>query len=61
LIQSGVNGSKKLDKGSVGIRVNNNIGYDFQTWKGLRQGNPVSPILLNIVTNMLAILIARAK
>jgi hypothetical protein len=56
-----VNGSKKLDKGSVGIRVNNNIGYYFQTRKGLRQGNPVSPILLNIVTNMLAILIARAK
>jgi hypothetical protein len=29
--------------------------------KGLRQGDLLSPILFNIVANMLAILIARAK
>ena len=29
--------------------------------KGLRQGDPVSPILVNIVAHMLAILIGRAK
>jgi hypothetical protein len=27
----------------------------------LRQGDPLSPILFNIIANMLAILIARAK
>jgi hypothetical protein len=48
-------------KGSVGIRVNNDIGHYFQTQKGLRQGDPLSPILFNIVADMLAILIARAK
>jgi hypothetical protein len=47
--------------GSVGIRVNDDIGHNFQTRKGLRQGDPLSPILFNIVADMLAILIARAK
>jgi hypothetical protein len=31
--------------GSVGIRVNNVTGHNFQTRKGLRQGDPLSPIL----------------
>jgi hypothetical protein len=48
-------------KGSVGIRLNNDIGHYFQTKKGLRQGDPLSPILFNIVADMLAILIKRAK
>jgi hypothetical protein len=47
--------------GSVGIRVNDDIGHYFQTRKGLCQGDPLSPMLLNIVVDMLAILIARAK
>ena len=47
--------------GSVGIRVNDDIGHYFQTRKGLRQGDPLSPMLFNIVADMLAILIARAK
>ena len=47
--------------GSVGIRVNDDIGHYFQTLKGLRQGDPLSPILFNIVVDMLAVLIARAK
>ena len=47
--------------GSVGIRVNDDIGHYFQTKNGLRQGDPLSPMLFNIVADMLAILIARAK
>jgi hypothetical protein len=47
--------------GSVEIRVNDDIGQYFQTLNGLRQGDPLSPILFNIVADMLAILIARAK
>jgi hypothetical protein len=41
--------------------VNDKLGSYFQTKKGLRQGDPMSPILFNIVVDMLAILIARAK
>jgi hypothetical protein len=47
--------------GHVGIKINDQIGENFQTNKGLRQGDPLSPILFNIVVDMLAILINRAK
>jgi hypothetical protein len=40
--------------GSVGIKVNDEIGPYFQTKRGLKQGDPMSPILFNIVADMLA-------
>jgi hypothetical protein len=46
---------------SVAIDVNGKIGPFFQTQKGLRQGDPLSPVLFNIVADMPAILINRAK
>jgi hypothetical protein len=52
---------KFVKGGSVGIKVNDDIGHYFQTRKGLRQGDPMSPMLFNIIADMLAILIARAK
>jgi hypothetical protein len=50
-----------VSRGSVGVKVNDDIGHYFQTHKGLRQGDPLSPILFNLIADMLAILIARAK
>ena len=47
--------------GSVGVKVNDDIGHYFQTKRGLRQGDPISPVLFNIVADMLAVLIKRAK
>jgi len=47
--------------GSVGIKVNDDIGPYFQTKRGLRQGDPMSPILFNIIADMLPLLIKRAK
>jgi hypothetical protein len=47
--------------GNVGIKVNDQQGAYFQTRKGLWQGDPLSPLLFNIVVDMLALLIARAK
>ena len=50
-----------ISGGSVSIKVNDDIGHYFQTKKGVRQGDPLSPVLFNIVADMLALLIKRAK
>jgi len=50
-----------VEGGNVGIKVNDQVGSYFQTKKGLRQGDPLSPILFNIVLDMLAIIMSRAK
>lgn len=50
-----------ISGGSVAINVNEEIGPYFQTKKGLRQGDLLSPILFNIVVDMLTLLINRAK
>jgi hypothetical protein len=50
-----------MEGGHVGIKVNDQVGQNFQTKKGVRQGDPLSPILFNIVVDMLAIIINRAK
>ena len=47
--------------GSVAIKVNDDVGPFFQSKKGLRQGDPLSPMLFNIIADMLALLINRAK
>nr|AAT93994.1 hypothetical protein [Oryza sativa Japonica Group] len=50
-----------ISGGSVAIKVNDDIGRFFQTKKGLRQGDPLSPILFNIIADMLAVMIQRAN
>jgi hypothetical protein len=50
-----------VTKGSVGIKVNDDTCRYFQTNKGLRYGDPLSSLLFNLVTDMLALLISRAK
>lgn len=47
--------------GSVGIKINDEIGPYFQTKRGLHQEDLTSPILFNIVADMLALIINRAK
>jgi hypothetical protein len=42
------------------LKVNDGIGHYFQTMMGLRQVDPLSPILFNVVADRLAILIVRA-
>jgi hypothetical protein len=50
-----------MEGGHVGIKINDQVGQNFQTKKGVRQGDPLSPILFNIVVDILAVLINRAK
>jgi hypothetical protein len=50
-----------VTSGSVRIKVNDEVGNYFQTKRGMCQGDPMSPILFNIITDMLVILIKRAN
>jgi hypothetical protein len=47
--------------GSVAIKVIDDVGNYFHMKKGLQKGNPLTPMLFNIVANMLAIIIERAE
>ena len=47
--------------GSVAVNVNDKVGSFSQTKRGLWQGDTLSPLLLNIVANMLAVLVNIAK
>jgi hypothetical protein len=47
--------------GSVAIKVNEDVGRLFQTLKGFRQGDPLSPMLFNIVADMFAIMTEQTK
>jgi hypothetical protein len=38
-----------LNKGSVGVRINDENSEFFLTGKGVRQGDPISPILFNFI------------
>ena len=50
-----------VQAGNVGIKINDHLRPYFQTKKGLRQGDPLSSIMFNIVADMLAIILNRAK
>jgi hypothetical protein len=42
--------TKFTQGGSVGIKVNDEVDHYFQTLKGLQQGDPLSPMFFNAVT-----------
>lgn len=46
---------------SVGVKLNDEIGHYFQTRMGLRPAGPLSPIIFNLVADMLAMLILERK
>jgi hypothetical protein len=42
-----------LHNGTVAVKINNCVGPYFQNHKGVRQGDPLSPLLFNIVADCL--------
>jgi retron-type reverse transcriptase len=50
-----------ISGGSVAVNVNDDVGHYFQTKKGLHQGDPLSPLLFNIMVDMLKVSISREK
>ena len=46
--------------GHVGVKVNDEIGPFFKTYKGLRQRDAMSPLLFDVAADALAILMNNA-
>jgi hypothetical protein len=40
--------------GTLSVKINNNLGYYFETHRGVGQGDPISPQLFNLVGDSLA-------
>jgi hypothetical protein len=45
----------------VGININGNHGSFFNTHKGLRQGDPLSTLLFNLVSDVLGTMLDKAR
>jgi hypothetical protein len=50
-----------MEGGHMGIKINDQVSPNFQMRKRVRQGDPLFPIIFNIVVDMLAILVNKAK
>jgi hypothetical protein len=52
---------KVLYNGTISIKLNNTCGPYFQSYKGVRQGDPLSPTLFNLASECLTKMIINAQ
>jgi hypothetical protein len=53
--------NKLLHDGTVSMKMNNEIGPYFTIHKGVRQGEPLSPLLFNFVVHVLTRMVLSAQ
>jgi hypothetical protein len=52
---------KILQDGTIFVKLNNCVGPYFQSCKGVRQGDPLSPLLFNLVVDSLTRMVVKAQ
>jgi hypothetical protein len=50
-----------VTKGTLNVKIHDNIGPYFASCKGVRQGDPFAPFLFNMAANSLAKMISLAQ
>jgi hypothetical protein len=50
-----------LHNGTMHVKLNNELGPYFQSAKGVRQGDPMSPTLFNLVAECLMKMVLKAQ
>lgn len=59
LIPSRLGGLKVVLNGSVGVCLNGEESHSFKPGKGLRQGDPLAPLLFNLVSDVLSTMLIK--
>jgi hypothetical protein len=52
---------KILHNGIVAVKINDHLGPYFQSYKGVRQRDPLSPLLFNVVADCLTYIVLQAQ
>ena len=50
-----------ITSGKVNIKMNEQLGEYFNTYRGVRQGDPMSPILFNLAVDSMGVMVKNAQ